>query len=289
MRKQSDYLLLLGRSCDTVLQYLANFLSSYSSKIIFIDQDEVGVKVNLDSNNWYLNNDYVLPHGAIKCVFNRSASFMPGGSYSNSQKIANQFLVGLLDYKYEYVLNRPRHVMSNCSKPYQSFLAERFPFCFPEFSIMANAKLGKKPEDIIFKSISSVRSIVSSLDTVRSSYVKEPVLFQKKIVGDNIRVHVVGNDLVAARIQANNIDYRYCKSKKFTAHHLPKRIAAACVDLSKFLSLNFCGIDLIKQDNDYFFLEANPAPGYNYYENFFRDKPISMALLAYFKRLKCCL
>ena len=279
MNKVGDYILLLGRSCDRVLQHLAKYLYEHKYKCLFLDHDRIGVDIHLDNKNWYLPDNNILSHNNIRSVFNRTASLVPNGNYKAEQVVANSFLTGMLDYGYNAVFNRPCHVMSNCSKPYQSRLVKDFPLCFPKSNIYANVKLNNLSENIIFKSISSVRSIVTNLSNSNTSLVTEPVLFQEKIIGDNIRVHVIGDSLVAVKIKAKNIDYRYCQDTNFSEFTLPKKIASTCVELAKFLKLYFCGIDLIKSGNSYYFLEANPAPGYSYYENKLKSMPISNALV----------
>jgi glutathione synthase/RimK-type ligase-like ATP-grasp enzyme len=68
-------------------------------------------------------------------------------------------------------------------------------------------------DQVVYKSTSGVRSIVnllkasdvSRLDDVRAC----PTQFQQHIAGIDHRVHVVGGELFAARIESGAIDYRY--------------------------------------------------------------------------------
>ena len=56
-----------------------------------------------------------------------------------------------------------------------------------------------------------------------------PALFQQKLVGTNIRVHVVGDRVFAHRIESGYVDYRYAghngASTEMTAYELPAPIA----------------------------------------------------------------
>jgi glutathione synthase/RimK-type ligase-like ATP-grasp enzyme len=140
----------------------------------------------------------------------------------------------------------------------------------------------------IFKSLSSIRSIVSEFKLSKSissnrhtkkflSY--EPVLFQETIHGENIRAHVIKKKVIAIRIKSQRIDYRYDDSqRKFELIELPKKISDECVILSEQAQLPFCGIDLIVYNGQYFLLEINPSPGYVFFENEIKDKCISHAL-----------
>jgi hypothetical protein len=274
------YILLLGRTSDSVLQYLAKFLHKNSRRIIFIDQDLLGSDIKIDYERWFLSHNVTVSHSDIKSVFNRSASLFPGEKYPKTQILSNKVLAGLLDYGYEYVVNRPSAIMSNCSKPYQSNLVKNFSLNFPDYAVLANVKLQDLTDDIIFKSISSVRSIVKKITDIENNEVFEPILFQRYIPGDNIRVHVICEEVVAIRIKSRQADYRYCKDTVFSYFELPPNIYSTCLEIAKFLKLNFCGIDLILSKGEYFFLEVNPSPGYSYYESRLYDMPISKAILS---------
>jgi|GEM_PF-2546660 hypothetical protein len=271
-------IILLGRSCDRVLQYLCAYLVDQKVGVVFIDQDQIGVGIKFDSSYWYLPGAVKLAHSDVAAVFNRSASFIPGADYSKEQRHANCRLWGLLDYEYDVVLNRPASMMSNGSKPYQSYLVRNFGLKLPRYSCFANIEIDDVGEDVIFKSISSTRSIVKQFAASSKRHVTEPVLFQEHIKGDNIRVHVVLDKVVAILIKSDIVDYRYNDATVFKLYRLPMTIETACISIAKFLGMGFCGIDLILAGEDYYFLEANPAPGYNYFEEKIAGFPISESL-----------
>jgi glutathione synthase/RimK-type ligase-like ATP-grasp enzyme len=142
---------------------------------------------------------------------------------------------------------------------------------------------------VIYKSTSSIRSIVrelegcdlDKLDRVRNL----PTQFQAFVPGTNIRVHVVGQDVFATRIESESTDYRYAgrdgNDVTMRAVELPTEIRERCVELSRTLDLPLCGIDLkLTPDGSYYCFEVNPSPAYTYYEEQ-TGQPIAEAIVSY--------
>jgi len=186
-----------------------------------------------------------------------------------------------LDYDGAMVINRPRFMLSNTSKPYQSWRVRSSGLSMPRYACLANIRMMAVDEPLIAKSISAVRSVVGPYLYKPGDRVQEPVLFQAHIRGNNIRVHVIGNVVIAIRIQSSAIDYRYASDSRYRRVELPPCVQQACIAISQALRLPFCGIDLIDDHGTYYFLEANPAPGYNAFERHIQGKPISEALVRF--------
>lgn len=189
------------------------------------------------------------------------------------------------------VANRPRSMASNASKPYQAQLIARAGFAIPPTlvtnSIESLASFEAEHGRVIFKSISSERSIVQELtDAVRPRLrhlASLPTQFQAVITGDDVRVHVVGREVFATQIMSTAIDYRYAhrhgKEAELSPVELPPQIAERCVRLAALLELPFCGIDLKRTpEGEYYCFEANPSPGYSYYQEV-TGQPIADALV----------
>jgi hypothetical protein len=177
------------------------------------------------------------------------------------------------------ILNRTWEMLSNLSKPYQAQLIAEAGFLIPPTCITNNTKkvlsFKKKYNHLIFKSISSMRSIVKELDAMSIKNLDTikylPTQFQEKLNGINIRVHVIGNALFATKVESRVIDYRYAgrenEDVKLTPFKLPQDIEKRCFKISKSLRLPLCGIDLFKTDKGkYYCFEVNPSPGYTYYQ-----------------------
>lgn len=96
-----------------------------------------------------------------------------------------------------------------------------------------------------------------------------PVIFQERIVGPDIRVTVVGGEIVSSvSIASHAVDYRLGEAYRagnqhYATHTLPAKVAAACIKVAELNHLVLAGIDLkLNEQGEYFFLEANSAPVY---------------------------
>ncbi len=88
-----------------------------------------------------------------------------------------------------------------------------------------------------------------------------PVQFQEFIDGVDIRVYAYKDKLYAARIEASTIDFREDASSKLIPIEIPQNIKDDCLKMMKIADLKYSGIDIrLKNDGEYVFIEANPAP-----------------------------
>ncbi|CAN5118025.1 hypothetical protein BH09BAC4_BH09BAC4_17660 [soil metagenome] len=191
------------------------------------------------------------------------------------------------------VMNRPEAMGSNFSKPYQLAAIRAVGLGVPATLITNQPAAVNTFEDeygsLIFKSISSTRSIVKVLDATYRTRLNHlsvlPTQFQACLQGHNIRVHVVSDQLFAAHISSTNVDYRYAHSQggqtTMYPFALPERVQKQCFALSEQLHLPLCGIDLFHTESDeYFCFEVNPSPGYTYFQHE-AGLPISEAIVRY--------
>jgi hypothetical protein len=187
------------------------------------------------------------------------------------------------------VVNRPSTMTSNNSKPWQSEFIAQTGFAVPE-TLLTNdpaeaAAFRDSCGDVVYKSISGVRSRVSVLleqDLERVAGAACPVQFQRHVSGTDVRVHVVGNEVFACEIWSSADDYRYPAAPeqvpRLAACSLPKDVERRCLSLARRLGLVVTGIDLRRDEhNVWWCFEANPSPGFTYYESE-TGLPIAQAL-----------
>jgi glutathione synthase/RimK-type ligase-like ATP-grasp enzyme len=200
-------------------------------------------------------------------------------------------LMSLFDAMPCVVVNRVKASTSNDSKLYQQSLVSSFGFLTPRTLVTtspdeAEAFYEACDKKVIYKSISSVRSIVKRLDDTdlpRLQSVRNcPTQFQEWIEGVDIRVHTVGDDVFATEMVSEANDYRYAArsgaSLTAQAIDIPPHIADACVAMAKSAGLAVSGIDLRRTpDNNYCCFEMNPSPGFLFYERV-TGQPISEAV-----------
>jgi glutathione synthase/RimK-type ligase-like ATP-grasp enzyme len=94
-----------------------------------------------------------------------------------------------------------------------------------------------------------------------------PTQFQRRIVGPDYRVHVVGEQVFACRIEAGADDYRYDRHAAVVACTLDADLAGRCRDLTRALGLTVAGLDLRESaDGAWYCFEVNPSPGFSYFQ-----------------------
>jgi glutathione synthase/RimK-type ligase-like ATP-grasp enzyme len=191
------------------------------------------------------------------------------------------------------VVNRSDPQGSNGSKPYQAQLIASYGLRVPETLITNDPAevlaFRRRHGSIIYKSMSGIRSIVKTLDDddlVRLGDIGWcPVQFQALIPGNDVRVHVIGQDVYATEIISDVTDYRYARqmggSATLRAIDLPADLIARCIALTAGLGLVFAGIDLrIGSDGTATCFEVNPSPAYSFYQ-VNTGQPIATTLARY--------
>ena len=178
------------------------------------------------------------------------------------------------------VINRYIAMGSNFSKPYQLQLIREHGFAVPETLVtndpMRVIAFRDMHGPLIYKSISSERSIVSRLDehdVIRLERIRWcPVQFQAFVPGRNLRVHTVGDKVFATVINTEAVDYRYAiqqtgSAAAFAPYDLGDELAERCVRLATGLGLQVAGLDLkLATDGRVVCLEVNPSPVFSYYQ-----------------------
>jgi glutathione synthase/RimK-type ligase-like ATP-grasp enzyme len=189
------------------------------------------------------------------------------------------------------VVNRAAGGMSNSSKTYQALIVRECGLLTPPTLVTSDPQAAQRfydehNGDVIYKSLSGIRSIVRSMDKGmldRLPHLRHsPTQFQVFIPGDNVRVHTVGDEVIATRIHSAAVDYRYAQRDGYNLAMeettLPPAVAAACLKLAHRLDLALAGIDLKETPSgEYYCFEVNPSPGFIYYE-LHSGQPISLAL-----------
>ena len=200
-------------------------------------------------------------------------------------------LMQLLDILPCPVVNRVSASASNDSKIYQGMLANSFGLRTPKTLVTTSKESAinfyeECDKKVIFKSLSSVRSIVRPMDERdfdRLELLKNgPTQFQERIDGVDYRVHTIGGEVFPTEIRSDAGDYRYArregKSASLEAATLPDSVAQSCIGMSKQLGLELAGVDLRRTPQDeWVCFEVNPSPGFLYYE-VSTGQPISRAV-----------
>ena len=191
------------------------------------------------------------------------------------------------------IVNRPQAMSSNASKPYQARLIAARGFATPPTLVTSDPAAARDfvraHGCVVYKSVSSVRSIVTRLTPDRLDDLERvrllPTQFQACVPGVDVRVHIVGERVFATEARSAAVDYRYARRAgcdvELAPTALPADLAARCVALARALELPFCGIDLKRTPaGEVVCFEANPSPAYSYYEEG-TGQPIARTLVEY--------
>ena len=141
----------------------------------------------------------------------------------------------------------------------------------------------RKDSSYIVKSLSGVRSIVvdennySNWDVTHINNL--PVLFQEKVVGNDLRAHVIGKQIFCKKSNfKEKVDYRYDANffNLIDVKHLESDFVNFCLSVSQEEKNKLLGIDFIQHEAGYVVLEANPSPGWSAYHpyNGIDDDPL---------------
>ena len=176
------------------------------------------------------------------------------------------------------VVNPPDVMAGNGSKPRQAADIERHGLRVPATLLTTSAEAAREFADshgrVVYKSTSSVRSVVSTLDDLGrldGALSSCPTQFQEFVPGTDYRVHVVGDRFYCSSIESLADDYRYGAIQGMPPTLLPAsvpdEIAENCRALAADLGLVLAGIDLRRTpDGTWFCFEVNPSPAFTFYD-----------------------
>ncbi len=290
MNSSDPFILLWGHASDAQLLAVNQSLEKLGVRIAFYDQRRV-----LDTEVDFFADDTVrgvlrvddeeIPLEQIGAAYirpfdSRWLSFIQSAGPNSPEWIhavkIEDALLSWAEIAPAFIINRPQYIASNTSKPYQAARIQRVGFEIPQTLVTTDPKAAKefyeKHGDVIYKSVSSQRSVVARLTKERAEELDNiswcPTQFQEWVKGNDYRVHVVGEECFACQIVSSADDYRFTnQTVELRAYDLPEEVATLCRKLAADLNLVVAGIDLRRTDDDrWFCFEANPVAGFTYYQ-----------------------
>jgi ribosomal protein S6-L-glutamate ligase RimK-like protein len=188
------------------------------------------------------------------------------------------------------VVNRFSALCSNYSKPWH---IAKIASGVADATVPGSSILWRSPrrsierhEEQVVKSLSSIRSLVVAASDQRLGGICDsggPVFMQSRLQGRNVRVHVVGEKVVAVMIDSvQEIDYRYSETITGYSCSLPRAVERMCVSLAKTEGLALAGIDLLLTgEGRWSVFEVNPSPAFSIFESMLKSPCISTLVLQY--------
>lgn len=283
-------ILVISADADPMGARIATGLQQAGAEHIFLSVHDIPGEIRLSLSPQAERSALILPDGTrleageISAIFHRVgfSNFQVYEELSDEEvryvnAACQMALAPWLNSFPGLVINRPVDCGSNASKPYQISLIGEYGFAVP-YTVVTNSPRRARefyessPYGVIFKSISYHRSIVKKmepgdlerLETLRVC----PVQLQGYVDGFDVRVHVVGDQVFASRIESGESDYRYDKSSEITPFELPDALVEQCLALSRALNLPLAGLDLrITPEDEVCCFEVNPSPAFSWYED----------------------
>ncbi len=297
-------ILLWGLLQDGPLSAVYDALRRNGPDVIFLDQMKVletriELCVDSDVRGVLQTGDSAIALEAITAVYIRTYDWrqlevIKNGGYGspawNHAMLLEDILSSWLEITPALVVNRLSAMSANNSKPYQASQIKAFGFGIPDTLITTDPaavlEFLERHGEVIYKSISGIRSIVSRLTREKLCRLDDilwcPTQFQQYIPGNDYRVHVVGDEIFPCEIISEADDYRYAarKGKDISVRtcKIPPECEDRCRALAKGVGLIFAGIDLrLTPDGEWYCFEVNPSPGFTYYQKF-TNQPIDDAI-----------
>jgi hypothetical protein len=227
--------------------------------------------------------DVKVPWGEVSGVWVRLPELASGAPDDEGRRLVTGVRAALATAVHGLrvpVVNPPLVEPSNASKvAHLLSLARRTGLAVPESCLTdepdrAAAFVAEHGGDVIYKGASSAKTWVRRWDPARDParlplIADTPVLFQRRVHGPDVRVHVAAGDLHAERIDCPAVDYRLAPpGTVFAPAQVPERIARACRDLSAALDAPLLGVDFKVEaaTGEWFLLEANAMPCFEGYD-----------------------
>lgn len=247
-----------------------------------------------------------LPEDLVLQIDSRSIRFSEFSSFYNRCEYADYgepmrnaaisrvstSILAYLEFADALVINRLSASAMNSNKFLHAAELRRCGFKTPEHMIIGSASSAKAlldpGGDWVNKGCGGTKTSAAALDSARWERLNQlqacPSLFQRRIIGPDVRIHVVGNEIFPEMIISKNIDYRYPQKGTPNVYQdcdVPTDIRRRCFAYCKMRGLMFAGFDfkVDEQSGCWYVLEANPRPGYESYDRR-QDNRISKALLS---------
>ena len=205
-------ILLFGYGDEPAITLTAEAAHRHGLPFLLIDQRELaGVELCVEDLTTARGFLYLcgtrLPLDEVEAVYARPLAarrFADDRATAHDQALLD-IVAEWLDVAPGRIVNRPAAMTSNASKPYQAQLIAQHGFRVPDTLVTSEpaevCEFAARHGSIVYKSVSGVRSIVTTLDRASLARIENvralPTQFQERVPGVDVRVHVVGQETFA--------------------------------------------------------------------------------------------
>jgi len=286
-KKNTKNLIFIADSNDYNANYIYNRAKEKGINSIFIDTKIFPLEYNsfvyLDNLITKIKLDRYPEIGLNFSFFIRAIfinAFNPF-NYSSDEKKFHTYrnyysylysLVNIAKLNRAKVVNSPNTFWIHFYKPYTYALAKKFNLKIPQTFVANKSReilkfyKENKHKNLIIKPVAGgdlVRPLnEKELEKIIETLDYKTFIIQEKIEGQEIRVFVLGNKiLVSLYLITPDLDYREKQNiEDIKIIDITKELENSIIKFSKFIGLEFCALDLKKSNDDYYFLDINPAP-----------------------------
>ena len=171
------------------------------------------------------------------------------------------------------VVNRPFSACHNGNKPLHESLLSGYGLRVPDSLTSSNPKSLRdfcEEGAAIVKTLCGIRANCRAVDSEMfwGDSFDGPVHLQRRIYGNDVRIHAVGDNCFGLEIENSAVDYRHTEAKlKYKSVTIPSPLGKLIVDTSASLDLELSGWDFkVDHDGNFWCLEVNSMPGYSGYD-----------------------
>jgi hypothetical protein len=174
------------------------------------------------------------------------------------------------------VVNRPLAGRENGSKPLQMLSLAAHGLTVPAWIVTNELPVAREfltacPDGAVYKAASGLRSRVRRVDDDllgRLGRGTSPVVIQRYVRGNDVRVHLIGRNAFGARVLSDTVDYRWDeRDTRYRREGVPDAVVRRCRSAARAAGLTLSGIDFrVDADGTWHCLEMNPVPTFLPYE-----------------------
>lgn len=287
--------LIIGSEEEEHSKWIYNKLESMHEDVCYFDSREYPKNINISwspdspkiEGHIRINNQKI-PLDEIKGFYWRwfygiqyetlkdgaNTNFLSNMVYRERQSSLNSFFASFESCNW---VNSYKAVEMHKHKAFQTNIMSRNGIRMPKTLITNDSNslmefYEKNNKNIIYKPVlgGAYTKILSdddfsqeNLETLKIS----PVQFQEKIEGIDVRIYAMGDEIFAAEMHSNTLDFREDNRAQIIPVDIPEKVSEDCKKILKLLDLTYSGIDARKTENgEYVFIEANPAPMFIHFE-----------------------
>lgn len=284
--------LIISSTLDYSCDYICNQLKKEGIVFFRLNRDQFDnfdIILNPFCPELIISNSNLSVHicgDKLKSVYFRAPTFIRENKHFDSieDEISTSqwsaFLRNLTVFEDCLWVNSPYATYKSELKAYQLKKASEVGLKVPETIISNSPQAASdliRSNQIAFKSIDTL--YIDRNDTVGFLYTQfhnrselsskprqiAPLTYQRPLIPKiDLRVTVIGEKVFPFSITPSkgkiDRDWRLEKNDLlYEQINIPKNLKSEILNLAKSLELRFCGVDLIKHHNEYYFIEANPT------------------------------